>query len=152
MSARSLPLTHALGAASVITDDAGRVLLMKQTYGHLNWEIPGGMTESGESAEDTARREVREELGVEIVIEALTGVYWEPAWGGVGGHHFVFRARLADGPDPRLADANEVADLGWFPLEELPRPINDFTVRRIIDALARGVPQVHEVGPRIWLE
>jgi 8-oxo-dGTP diphosphatase len=152
MSVWKPTLTHAFGAASVIVDDTRRVLLVKHAYGHLNWEVPGGIAESGESLEETARREVREELGVEIVIDALTGAYWEPAWAGVGGHHFVFRARLAEGASPRRADLSEIADLGWFSLEDLPRPISDFTVRRIRDALDGAAAGVHTVGSRTWLE
>lgn len=144
--------THALGAASVIVDGSTRALLVRHNYGRHNWEIPGGLSEPGESAEQTARREVREELGVEIEIEGLTGVYWEPEWREVGGHHFVFRARLTDGSQPRAADPNEIADLGWFRAEAFPRPISDFTVKRIADALAGGPARVHTVRTRRWLE
>ncbi len=152
VTARDLQPTHAFGAASVIVDDARSVLLVKHSYGPLNWEVPGGIAEPGESIEETARREAQEELGVEIVIDALTGVYWEPSWGGIGGHHFVFRARLANAAVPRRADVNEITDLGWFTLEGLPRPISDFTVQRIRDALDGGTPSVHTVGSRTWLE
>lgn len=144
--------THALGAASVILDDRRRVLLVHHNYGRHNWEIPGGISEAGESAEMTARREAREELGVEIIIEALTGVYWEAAWRGHGGHHFVFRARLTNGAPPRAADPQEIADFGWFSFDGLPRPISDFTMERIRHALEGSVPLVHTVGPRRWSE
>lgn len=145
-------LTHALGAATVIVDEADRVLLVRHSYGPLNWEIPGGISEAGESAEGTARREVREEIGIEIAVEALTGVYWEPEWRGTGGHHFVFRARLPNGAVPRVADPKEIADLGWFAFADLPRPINDFTALRIRHALDGTPPLVHTIGPRKWLE
>ena len=52
-----------LGSASVILDDHGRILLVKHGYGELNWELPGGRGEANESAEDTARREAREDQG-----------------------------------------------------------------------------------------
>lgn len=144
--------THAMGAASVIVDGKKRVLLVKHDYGRHNWEIPGGISEAGESAEETARREAREEIGVELEIEALTGVYWEPEWRGVGGHHFVFCGHLRDGATPRVADPDEIADLGWFAHDSLPRPISDFTVRRIEDALTGAPASLHVVGPRIWFE
>lgn len=144
--------THALGAAVVLVDGARRVLLVRHNYGRRNWEIPGGISEAGESAEDTARRELREEIGVEIEIEVLTGVYWEPQWRHVGGHHFVFRAHLANGPAPRIADPGEIADLGWFSADAPPRPISDFTLRRVRDALAGGPPLVRTVSARRWLE
>ena len=134
-----------LGAASVIVDDAGRVLLVKHSYGELNWELPGGRGEARESAEETARREAREEVGLELAIERLVGVYWEPP----DAHHFVFRARARG--EPRVADPNEITELGWFVPSSLPRPISDFTVRRITDALGNGLAGVWTIGPRVWL-
>src|SRR2546430_17534647 len=90
-----------LGAASVILDDHGRILLVKHAYGELNWELPGGGGEARESAEETARREAREEVGVELHIDRLTGVYWEPE---KDAHHFGFfprSQRQARGHDHR---------------------------------------------------
>ena len=39
-----------LGSAAVILDSAGRLLMVHHSCGHLNWELPGGGSESGESA------------------------------------------------------------------------------------------------------
>jgi 8-oxo-dGTP pyrophosphatase MutT (NUDIX family) len=156
-AAAGLPVhTHSgpvpLGAASVIADATSRVLLVHHTYGELNWEIPGGGLETHESAEEAARREAREETGVRLEIERLTGIYWEAAWGATGGHHFVFRARLAVGsPEPSIADPAEIGEIGWFSRAALPRPISDFTVRRIDDALADRPAAIEVVPPRTWL-
>ncbi len=49
-----------LGAASVILNNQGWVLLVKHSYGRLNWELPGGVAEVDESIVETALREVRE--------------------------------------------------------------------------------------------
>ena len=141
-----------LGAASVITDADGRILLVHHTYGERNWEIPGGGLEAHESAEAAAMREAREETGVTLEIERLCGVYWEPGWGSAGGHHFVFRARLAGGsPEPAVSDPAEISELGWFARDALPRPMSDFTIARIDDALAGHSPGVTPVPPRTWL-
>jgi 8-oxo-dGTP diphosphatase len=135
-----------IGAATIIVDDSDHVLLVKHSYGDRNWELPGGRGETGESAEETARREAREEVGLELDDLRLTGVYWEPF---VDMHHFVFRARAAE--QPRVADKNEITDVGWFSRDALPRPISDFTIRRIEDALAGRPPAVTAIGPRVWL-
>jgi len=50
-----------VGAAAVILNGDGEVLLVHHTYGMLNWELPGGIGERGESPTETAVREVREE-------------------------------------------------------------------------------------------
>lgn len=149
---RTSERTHAQGAAAVIVGGSRRVLLVKHTYGRLNWELPGGISETGESAEQTALREAREELGVAVVLERLTGVYWEPTWRGTGGNHFTFLARIEPGAVPRAADANEIGDLRWCRADDLPRPISDFTVQRITDALAGGNAVFRTIGPRRWLD
>jgi 8-oxo-dGTP pyrophosphatase MutT (NUDIX family) len=141
-----------LGSSSVIVDGTGRVLLVHHTYGERNWEVPGGVVEGHESAEAAARREAREEAGIALEIERLAGVYWEPGWGAAGGHHFVFRARLAvDSPEPGVTDPAEISELGWFPRGALPRPMSDFTIQRIDDAFAELPPSVSLVSPRTWL-
>lgn len=141
-----------LGAASVIADASGAILLVHHTYGERNWEIPGGGLEARESAEDGARREALEETGVTLEIERLTGVYWEPGWGATGLHHFVFRARPASGsPGPVVTDRAEISELGWFARDALPRPISDFTITRIDDALADRPPSLTFVPARTWL-
>lgn len=143
----------ALGAAVVIRDGGGRVLLVRHTYGRLNWEVPGGGSEPHESAAETAMREAREELGVPVILQRFVGVYWEPRWGsGRGMHHFVFTADLT-GPLPSRSPAtNEISDWGWFHPTALPRPLSDFTLRRITDALGDAPPGLTAIAERIWLE
>ena len=46
-----------IGAAAVIVNDEGGVLLVKHTYGRLNWELPRGAAEPGESPDQTVLRE-----------------------------------------------------------------------------------------------
>jgi ADP-ribose pyrophosphatase YjhB (NUDIX family) len=133
------------GAASVITDEEGRVLLVRHGYGEQNWEIPGGAGEPGESAEETARREALEEIGVGIEIERMSGVYFDPT---NGAHHFAFRARCTGAP--RSADPSEISDVGWFLPADLPRPVSDWTELRIRDALSDGPAVFHTIGPRVW--
>lgn len=54
-------------AGCVIYNSAGEVLLLHRNTSKLTqWELPGGKLENGESSRDAARREVREELGVEV--------------------------------------------------------------------------------------
>jgi mutator protein MutT len=66
--------------AAVIERD-GRILITRRPAGaHLGglWEFPGGKAESGESLEQALRREIREELGVGISVEApIDTVTWQ---------------------------------------------------------------------------
>jgi len=139
-----------MGAAAVILDGQCRVLLVRHNYGRLNWELPGGMAEPGESILDTALREVREETGLAVVPQRLTGIYYEPH---EDFHHFVFLCRRLDETRQITLDPAETTDVGHCDPSIFPRPISDFTVRRIHDALA-GDPHVLPVAiaPRRWLE
>lgn len=139
-----------LGAAAVILDSQGRVLMVKHSYGKLNWELPGGAVEAEESVADAAIREVREETTLLVVVKRLTGIYYMAE---SDSHHFVFLCSLAhEGQEP-LSVSEETTDCGFFAPECLPRPISDFTVQRIHDALA-GSPRLlpARVGARQWLE
>ena len=137
-----------LGVAAVVFDPQGQVLLVRQSYGHRGWDLPGGGREPRESLEDALRRELREEIGIEIASSELRGVYYEP---GVDQHHFAFRCEVRSGSIPQ-AKPPEILEVGYFPLSGLPRPINDFTLQRIEDARSKQALMVRVLGPRRWLE
>jgi len=138
-----------VGAAAVIMDSEGRILLVKHNYGKYNWELPGGLSEQKESAEDTAKREVLEETGLEVTVERLTGVYYEPY---NDMHHFVFICKVVDNQQPQ-PDASEVTDCKYYNVDDLPRPISDFTITRIQEALNIDRDHLfHIIGPRQWFE
>lgn len=137
-----------IGSASAIFDGAGRVLLVKHTYGHFNWEIPGGVALPGEAPAATARRELLEETTLDIPEGQLSGVYYDKQHRLGPVLHFVFRFAPQDGLKP-VAQPPEIGELGWFDLDELPAPMSDFTEIRIRDALAGGVAY-RLVTPRVW--
>ncbi|MER6723470.1 NUDIX hydrolase [Streptomyces halstedii] len=65
-----------LGAAAVITDEVGRVLLVHPTYRQDDsWLLPGGVVESGEHPHVTCRREITEELGLDLPLSAVLVVH-----------------------------------------------------------------------------
>ena len=65
------PMATPRMAAGVLFRDAeGRVLLVKPSY-KAGWDIPGGYVEPGESPKQAARREVLEELGIEVPVGRL---------------------------------------------------------------------------------
>src|SRR5512133_4377105 len=64
--------------ALVFICDQGTILLVKQNYGNQYWSLPGGVMEAGESLEQAAIREVKEETGLDIQPGKLIGVYSKP--------------------------------------------------------------------------
>ncbi len=139
-----------LGAAAVILDHQGHVLLVRHSYGRLNWEIPGGHAEADESVVETALREVYEETGLRVRALHTTGTYYDPL---SDMHHFVFMCALLDATTMPRPASDEITACGFWPPAALPRPISGFTVRRIEDALAgmhQPLPAI--LQPLEWLE
>lgn len=137
-----------IGAGAAIIDEEGRILLVRHTYGPLNWELPGGLGKPFESPVETALREVREETGLVVVVEWLSGVYYDRE---VDNHHFMFACAAPVGHVPRVTSP-EVSECAFWAPESLPRPISDFTIRRIHDALSGQPPRLPvTISPRQWL-
>ncbi|OLT23201.1 NUDIX hydrolase [Actinomadura sp. CNU-125] len=73
----SLP-THIAGTGAILHDPQGRILLVQPSYRTDTWEIPGGAMDVGEYPWETARREVKEELGRGLSPGRLLVVDWVP--------------------------------------------------------------------------
>jgi ADP-ribose pyrophosphatase YjhB (NUDIX family) len=103
-------------AAAIPRDESGRIWLLRRAFheGAGRWTFPGGYVELGESVEDAARRETREELEMDIELGRLVGVYSRAEERTV---LVVFDAR-ALGIGRETEEASEVrafapADLPW---------------------------------------
>lgn len=103
-------------AAAVVREE-DRFLLTQRppgTHGAGFWEFPGGKLEPGESPEQALVREVREELGTELRVEAhLRTLRHDYPDRRV---QLEFLLSRIEGPPPRPL---EVAALGWYPPEEM---------------------------------
>lgn len=120
---------HSVSVAGVITDDDGRVLLIRRRD-TLHWEPPGGVLELDESIEAGLRREVREETGLTVEPVALTGVYKNMARGIVA---LVFRCKVVSG---QLGLNSEVSGFQWATPEEVKAMADEAFAVRVLDALA----------------
>lgn len=124
-----------LGSAGALVTPDRRVLLMRRAYPPGDWVMPGGDADVDESPVETLRREVREEVGLDVSPVRLSGVYYHPDHRHGEYIHFVFEVPID--PDPRVVvDAREVADWGLFALDALPAPMSPSTRIRLTDALS----------------
>jgi 8-oxo-dGTP pyrophosphatase MutT (NUDIX family) len=122
-----------LAAAVVVFDAGGRVLLVRHAYGKERWSLPGGEVDPGESPAEAAVREAREEAGVEVELDHLIGVYYLRS--RKNGLRFMFAARIVTG-EPSAADANEIAEIGWFSPDQIPEPTTPTMPWGVKDAVA----------------
>ncbi len=101
---------------SVITDDAGRVVMCRRAINPQKglWTIPAGFMELGETPEEGAMREAREEACATIEIRDLLAVYTIPHISQV---QLMYRARLAD---PEVAAGIESLEVGLFAWDDIP--------------------------------
>jgi ADP-ribose pyrophosphatase YjhB (NUDIX family) len=112
-----------------LVEHEGRVLLIRNPYGPMKWDLPGGGVRRGEESQRAASREVREEVGVTLSGLRLLGRY-------TGTEYYdrdtvvCFYAR-ADSPALRPRRA-EVYEEGWFELGHLPQPLSR-EVERVIE-------------------
>ena len=64
--------------ALVFISQSDSILLVKQNYGEQYWSLPGGVMEPGESIDQTAIREVKEETGLDVRLKRVVGLYSKP--------------------------------------------------------------------------
>jgi len=108
-----------LVVAGLIVGDDRRVLITQRRADQalpLQWELPGGKVEPGESPERALVRELCEELGVVVRVGRIWDVLFHP-YPEFDLVMLVYACRLEAGQVPRPV---EVADLAWVRTEELP--------------------------------
>jgi ADP-ribose pyrophosphatase YjhB (NUDIX family) len=103
-----------------------RILLVKHKL--INkWQVPGGFQELNESIEDALKREIKEELNINIRVDSLISIVSDPKWvlkypNGHKVQQLIFFFRIKGDLDEKkiTLQKNEVTDYGFFPLRKLP--------------------------------
>ncbi len=124
---------------SVLILRGDRILLVRRAFAPARgaWDVPGGFVERGETIERAARREVREELGVDVRIERFVGIF--PDTYGPERRpslNIYYLGRLRRGT-ARLRAGDDASECRWFPLDRPPRPLAFKNNRQAVLALRR---------------
>ena len=108
--------SHTRGVRCVVRS-GDLVLLVRHTYGERRWALPGGRVRRGEIPHDAARREISQELGLEVGEWHELGTLVSRRRRG----SFTTAYLRADvRPHAVELDPVELSEAGWFPLAELP--------------------------------
>lgn len=110
-----------------------RYLLVKLASGN-HWDHPKGHAEGGESPQETARREIREEGGVEVRF--VDGFQKESGWRLPSGRAKVVVYFLAERvvTAPTGGPAGEILDSAWFPYAAARERITYESGKTVLDA------------------
>ncbi|ODN70950.1 NUDIX hydrolase [Methylobrevis pamukkalensis] len=128
-----------LGVSAGIWNDGGRLLLIRRAKAPFvgSWSFPGGHVDAGETLAEAARREVREECGIEIEVAGapiLREIIEHDADGTLARHYViaVFAARPTSAATPVAGD--DADDIAWIDPAEIGRLRYTPGLRRYIAA------------------
>ena len=119
---------------AICVDSKGNVLLVRGRRSQ-KWSFPKGHGKGSETDLECARRELREETGLQV----------DPSYVSVhklrGGTYFVFAIETT--PELSIKDHWEVAEVAWWPLTDLPRLDSnvDVSIFRTLMKSMRGEPE-----------
>jgi ADP-ribose pyrophosphatase YjhB (NUDIX family) len=113
-----------VGARTVVLDEQGRLLLIQRSD-NRRWAIPAGAMELGESMQECAVRELREETGLHATSLTPFAFHSAMTYTNEWGHTYQqilmsFRVHAWEGE--LLRETDESVDAGFFPLNALPGP------------------------------
>jgi ADP-ribose pyrophosphatase YjhB (NUDIX family) len=105
---RTLAVTYNVAAKVYLTNPDGQFLSLKLTY-RTGWDLPGGFIDKGESPQQAAVRELREETGLEFDGLTQAGVIVEPLYRTI---QILFVGQLDHTPE-LTPDGVEISELRW---------------------------------------
>ena len=113
--------THQVGVGAVVTDRAGRLLLVQEAVGPAQgrWKLPTGLCEANEDLGEAAAREVREETGLAVSPKEVLAVRHSHGFHrGVSDVFFCVRCEVIDEGAVLTPQAGEIARVEWRPVSD----------------------------------
>ena len=134
--AREYPAHPVVGVGAVVVRD-GKALIIKRAHEPRKgeWSLPGGLLELGESLQDAARREIREETNLDVtvgpVIETFDRVHRDD--GGRIRYHFVIVDFLCWSESGDATAGSDADDVAWVRADEIDRYEVNAHARAVIE-------------------
>lgn len=136
--------TKRLAACVLLFDDDGRLLILETTY-RKEWLVPGGIVERNEPPWEGARREVKEEIGLELDRLEFAAMDWRSTDDEYDDSlHFVFDGGVlsADQKNEIRADGIEIANYRFADRTEALKLLEPHLCKRIMACWDRHVDTV----------
>jgi ADP-ribose pyrophosphatase YjhB (NUDIX family) len=135
-------LTAKIGVGALIIDKANNtILLSKKSYGTIKakWTFPEGYVDKGESPAKAIRREVREELNGEIVVNDLVGIRYKKEQRNATVY-FIFNCDLVNRNELKLND-EELTAFKFFDIKQAEKDPEIYSLVKIILAKMKSKPE-----------
>lgn len=124
--------------AIIVKNRSDEILLVRQ-MDTQEWSTVGGMVEPDEDPLVAAHREALEETGIELHDLQLAGVFGGPGYRVVYSNQdrvsYVVIAYLASTDSQPVADLDEIAEVAWFPVEDLASTVLSSLNRQLFQDL-----------------
>lgn len=130
----------------LVRDTTGRILLCTTGF-KRDLELPGGVVEPDEDPLAGARREVAEELGVDLPVGGVVAIDWLPPWQGWGDAiELLYDGGVHDPVllDTLTVDGREILAADWYPVDQLDGRVSPLNARRLPSILAEP-GRVHQL-------
>jgi 8-oxo-dGTP diphosphatase len=146
---RGLSPSFTVGAMCFIERPDGGLLLVRTSY-RSRWGVPGGLLKRGEEPADGARREVAEEVGLDIELIGEPAVVVDARPQRID---IVYRARVADegAADRTRIGTPEIVEARWFPADALPELQHETAGALVALARTSAAPQAVPLPSVGWL-
>ena len=133
---------------AVIIDEQERVLLTRRSIPPFKnmWVMPGGKIDLGEPIATALRREVDEEVGLEVEVGSLIDVFEHLTPGEENCHYVILFYRCKPVHDDLTHNPDEVAEASWVPRHELAAYRMPDGTRTI---LGKIFPELVAIGPEL---
>lgn len=125
------------GVRALLFDESDRLLLLKRGD-FLNWALPAGVVDVGDSALDALKREVEEETGLNVRRAEAFGLYSDPRYSvtypnGDEVQTFTVAFLVREWSGELAVDGAEAIDARFFALDRLPEPLYPIHVDTLAD-------------------
>lgn len=128
-----------VGCGALIVNSKNETLLIKRTSKSQNeagfWSKPGGTVEFNEKVEDAIKREIKEELGVNIELTKPLG-FTNHILNSENQHWVAihYLAKIING-EPHIMEPDKIEEIKWFNFDHLPNNLTQTTRDPIRDYL-----------------